>query len=1002
MKKLLPLFLAFPFALFAQPNNNGKLDDVEEFTTKIEVPFTMPDGIKLMTDVYLPIVRDCLLVDVDAELLGFPVKGTIEIIRKGTQLLIYDSLDGQFIGDSILRYQMPMIFTRTPYNKAGNDASGAIFNMLGYAYAMQDMRGRYASEGVYLPMHSDSWNKNAGHSDFSHKGDVTSLTDPKNSNRHEDGYNSVKYMVDSLRMPASMNLPNSGELICNGSVGMFGASALGNTQLQAAAAHRIDPLVPGLKALLPIVATNQHYNATGFPNGVFRERIVTGWIKGQIVDLDDPEDILPLIDTEIQNNIHTAADYNLATKFVVAEATIDHFCCERYLGNKSGYYPNSKGRGEMDATRAPVDINGESVYRGKIVGGTVVNVGDSDPDGIIGFGSSVRPNLNYSRYTNPEVPVFHITGWWDIYPEGQIATWQQSMKHLSPANRKLQKIVIGPWAHQTIASRKTGDMRYPKNVTEITKFDIEDVDFDELPLSQVLESEFISWFRYTLNYNSYKTSHEPKFIIPESDRWQDLGDFFEIRIPSEDFIMTFEQMLNYLAAQTGLDGMRVELKSKITGDVLTVDVPEGVIPPASEPIIAGLTVDDTIQPPGYTWRDYANDIPAVRFYVQGNDSIDRANSGFSVGNYWFGADTFPIPKAVTNKKMYLHENGTLNWNKPTTDEGLGIYVHDPDDPVVTVGGGNMIVKTPQGDRNSQGPMNLADPNFAPYTMDRAGVLQYESAAITAANGYPGDSLCIIGYPIADIYAKSNPAGALSGPTNTEFYVRILDVYPDGREYFIVEGGVNARARNYARSLADGAPDDDAEFSNIDIGSVYGYKFKLMPIAHTWAKGHKVKILISSSNHPRYQSCPNLPIEDGDFFRRYPNDGKGYVYNGQLMYPRIAVQRVAFSPNWSTNVQLPVYEKVWNSIEDNELADNMASELDAMVFPNPTTNTFSVFMNKKSQYIGKLYNSIGQLIYEASFTELMQVDVSGYLQGIYFIEITNQNTSEKLVRKVSVI
>lgn len=41
---LMPLFIG------AQ-NNNGQLDQLEEFCTPIEVPFTMPDGIQLMTNI---------------------------------------------------------------------------------------------------------------------------------------------------------------------------------------------------------------------------------------------------------------------------------------------------------------------------------------------------------------------------------------------------------------------------------------------------------------------------------------------------------------------------------------------------------------------------------------------------------------------------------------------------------------------------------------------------------------------------------------------------------------------------------------------------------------------------------------------------------------------------------------------------------------------------------------------------------------------------------------
>jgi hypothetical protein len=33
---------------------------------------------------------------------------------------------------------------------------------------------------------------------------------------------------------------------------------------------------------------------------------------------------------------------------------------------------------------------------------------------------------------------------------------------------------------------------------------------------------------------------------------------------------------------------------------------------------------------------------------------------------------------------------------------------------------------------------------------------------------------------------------------------VLDVYPDGKEFFVVEGAVNARAREFAKSIAEGA------------------------------------------------------------------------------------------------------------------------------------------------------------------------------------------------------
>lgn len=69
-----------------------------------------------------------------------------------------------------------------------------------------------------------------------------------------------------------------------------------------------------------------------------------------------------------------------------------------------------------------------------------------------------------------------------------------------------------------------------------------------------------------------------------------------------------------------------------------------------------------------------------------------------------------------------------------------MYVTDPDDPILTVGGSNMIVRSPDGTRNSQSQMEMTDPTNAPYTMDREGVIQFNSDPIT-------DSFTIIGLPV---------------------------------------------------------------------------------------------------------------------------------------------------------------------------------------------------------------------------------------------------------------
>ena len=806
VNNILLLFVCMALGNFSFAQGNGQFDDVSELSTKFPVPFVMPDGIKLMTDVFLPIPQDCLVIEIDVPSQG---KNFVEFIPKGKQMVIYDSING---GINPNPYKLPIIFVRTPYDKEGADAAGVV-SMFGYAFAYQDQRGRYSSEGVYLPLYSDAWNKNPYHSNVKHVLDVTSLSDSLNGNNHEDGYNSIQFILNDLYR--SYDLDNDGiidtvDKMTHGIIGLFGASALGYNQFQAVAAHKMDASQPGVKCILPIVAPGEFYKSTGFQNGVLRDRLVTGWLKGQIFTGIDDDSIA--YDTDIQNSLHTSFDYSLNNKFDAANLAIDHFCSVRYAKENgeidvAGYYPTSRGRADMDISRAPVNALGEGDINGQ-----------------------------YSRYENMEVPSYNISGWWDIFVDGQLETWAYMRKYLKDSlpNKKLQKIVIGPWAHQTIGTRETGDMTYPSNVMDV----IGNIEFteDSVPISELLQTEILSWFRYNMNNVPGTDLGDPKFIIHESTKWQMLSESSSpflpdilVRIPSENYLITFEDMLSFINGAGGLDNLKLEVKDSFTNIITPITIS---IPASGNPLIPGLDGQPILPIPEL---DFADSVPNVRFYVAGPNGDGIAYND-TVGNYWFSSDTFPLVNDIKWKNMYLHQNGTFNDLAPVTDEGYGIYVHDPDDPVITVGGANMIVRTPQDDKDSQGQMNLADPKYAGYTMDRQGVLSYTSAPIA-------DPMCVIGFPVATLFAKSNPGGVTSGPTDTDFFIRILDVYPDGREFFVTSGCVNARARDYARGLVHGryGMNDYHSYTSFPLGEVADSIYRCYPLL-------------------QYQYWPDLPIQ----------------------------------------------------------------------------------------------------------------------------------------------
>ncbi len=1015
---LLPLVLSLTVLnVRAQIDVNGQMDHLLEFSTVYTEEFVMQDSIKLMTDVYLPITRDCLMVSLsipmppEAEVIfgSDPIEFDMELIPRGHQYLIYDSLNGQ---PNPNPYQLPMVLTRTPYDKGDQDTEEApIMNLLGYAFCRQDQRGRYASEGVYLPLTSDGWNKNVYHPNFQHVLDKVDPSEPESGNKHEDGHGTLEYIKNDLMRDYDLDgdgIAETTDLIYTGRLGMFGGSALGYNQYQAAAAHMIDHTEPGLKAIFPIVAPADFFKGVGYPNGVLRDRLVTGWLKGQIFTGTD-DDLNP-IDFDVQNNIHSSEDYDLPktmvvngvektyqkNKFDAANLAIDHFVSIRYEDavtgelSPSGYYPNSLARPELDVSRAVTDINGEGQIDGQ-----------------------------YSRFRNMEVPGYHLVGWWDIFIDSQLETWANMRKHLSPtkynrdgvSNREIQKIVIGPWAHQTIGQKLTGDRTYPDNVTDILGLDFDEFDENNLPIGKALNSEIIGWFRYNLNYHPDEYLGEPKFVLPETQNTYVISDLgllgtLAIRIPSEEIRIPYDELMGILNGSRDLTGIKAEVivQSPLGDLAVPVDVPDVSL----GSLVNGLDGGD-IEPIPY--RDYGDPdaMANARVYVVGPNDDTQNQQNQTLGNYWLGVDTFPLPEgrdwdAIQRIPFFMHKDGTLDNTAPTTDEGFKMYVHDPDDPIRTIGGANMIVSTPDGERDSQGQFDMKDPRYELHTMNRPGVISFESEPIV-------DSLCILGVPTVKLWAKSSIPGVPDGPTDTDFMVRIVDVYPDGREFFVQGGCVNARARDHARMLVEEPwkdseipfVGDDTPFTNINIGQVYPYHFQLLPIGYVFGDGHRIKILISSSNYTRFQVNPNLPINDGEFFRRKPGDGRTYMYNVNgdpnnaiEMEPRVAIQRVHFSQDDPTQILFPVYTKEYTDVEDAPFLSE-ASEM--LVYPNPANDMVSVFLSREGEHELKVLNLDGSLVSDhGTFSDNTDIDVSQLAGGLYIIELTDTETHGKLVQK----
>ncbi len=133
--------------------------------------------------------------------------------------------------------KFPVLLQRTPYDKRGDVSFGYKAASKGYVAIVQDVRGRYTSEGEWYTFRYES----------------------------QDGYDTVEWAAA---------LPYS-----NGKVGMWGGSYVGATQMLAAIAHP-----PHLAGICPVVtASNYHRNWT-YQGGAFEQWFDQSWTSGLAQD----------------------------------------------------------------------------------------------------------------------------------------------------------------------------------------------------------------------------------------------------------------------------------------------------------------------------------------------------------------------------------------------------------------------------------------------------------------------------------------------------------------------------------------------------------------------------------------------------------------------------------------------------------------------------------------------------------------------------------------------
>ena len=175
------------------------------------------------------------------------------------------------------------------------------------------------------------------------------------------------------------------------------------------------------------------------------------------------------------------------------------------------------------------------------------------------------------------------------------------------------------------------------------------------------------------------------------------------------------------------------------------------------------------------------------------------------------------PKARSTD-YFLQADGSITSAKSTSSTASRSYLYDPSHPQVTNGGNNLPPDI--GGSIECGPLDQSEID------KRSDVLVFQTEVLT-------DALPLTGPLYSTLYVSSDAI-------DTDFMVRISDVYPTGEVRLLQDNAVRMRWREQTLTPV-----------YMEKDQVYEINLNLWNTSYVFAAGHSLRVAISSSNNPRY-------------------------------------------------------------------------------------------------------------------------------------------------------
>jgi putative CocE/NonD family hydrolase len=246
--------------------------------------------------------------------------------------------------------------------------------------------------------------------------------------------------------------------------------------------------------------------------------------------------------------------------------------------------------------------------------------------------------------------------------------------------------------------------------------------------------------------------------------------------------------------------------------------------------------------------------PPVRLFVMGGgDAHKTAEGRVFVGGHWRDEQEWPLAR-TQSIPYYVHADGTLSTAGPSASAPTR-FTFDPRHPVPTIGGNlsSENTPTPHGSEFRLMFRGAADqrcrPDFwlcadALPLASRNDVLVYRTPPLEADTE-------VTGRLVVKLWASSSAL-------DTDFTAKLVDVYPPSPDF---PAGL---ALNVGDSIVRARFRDSLDKETLlTPGQVYAFTIEMYPTSLVFARGHRIRLDLSSSNFPRFDVNPNTgePLND---------------------------------------------------------------------------------------------------------------------------------------------